>query len=70
MIGADLLRRIRNDLPMSVTIAALGRERPPSKVREGRFCFFVSLLWRDARGCESTQQSRPLLRVREEHEQH
>lgn len=39
MIAADLLRRVRNDLPMSVTIAALGREGPPSKVREGRFCF-------------------------------
>jgi DNA primase len=39
MISADLLRRIRNDLPMSVTIAALGREGPPSKISEGYFRF-------------------------------
>jgi len=39
MIPADLLRRIRNDLPMAVTIAALGREGPPSKYRDGRFTF-------------------------------
>ncbi len=39
MIPADLLRRLRNDLPMSVTISALGREGPPSKMRDGRFCF-------------------------------
>jgi DNA primase len=39
MIDPDLLRRIRNDLPMSVAIAALGRDGPPSKIREGRFCF-------------------------------
>jgi predicted RNA-binding Zn-ribbon protein involved in translation (DUF1610 family) len=39
MIPADLLRRIRNDLPMAVTIAALGREGPPSKIRDGRFTF-------------------------------
>ena len=31
MISADLLRRLRNDLPMPVTIAALGREGPPAK---------------------------------------
>jgi hypothetical protein len=37
MVPADLLRRIRNDLPMAVTIAALGREGPPSKTRDGRF---------------------------------
>jgi len=35
----DLLRRLRNDLPMSVTIAALGREAPPSKISEGYFRF-------------------------------
>ena len=29
MISADLLRRIRNDLPMPVTLAALGREVSP-----------------------------------------
>ena len=39
MIPAELLRRIRNDLPMAVTIAALGREGPPSKFRDGRFVF-------------------------------
>lgn len=39
MIDADLLRRIRNDLPMPVTIAALGREGPPAKMSEGYFRF-------------------------------
>lgn len=39
MVSADLLRRLRNDLPMSVTISALGREGPPSKLRDGRFVF-------------------------------
>jgi hypothetical protein len=39
MIPADLLRRIRNDLPMPVTIATLGREGPPSKISEGYFRF-------------------------------
>ena len=39
MFPADLLRRLRNDLPMRVTIAALGRQGPPSKMREGRFVF-------------------------------
>jgi DNA primase len=39
MFPADLLRRLRNDLPMSVTISALGREGPPSKMRDGRFVF-------------------------------
>lgn len=39
MIAADLLRRIRNDLPMAVTIAALGREGPPAKMSEGYFRF-------------------------------
>jgi DNA primase len=39
MIDAELLRRIRNDLPMAATIAALGREGPPSKLRDGRFVF-------------------------------
>jgi DNA primase len=39
MVSADLQRRLRNDLPMSVTISALGREGPPSKMRDGRFCF-------------------------------
>ena len=39
MFDAELLRRIRNDLPMSVTIAALGRKAPPSKWSEGHFRF-------------------------------
>jgi hypothetical protein len=39
MFSAELLRRLRNDLPMSLTIAALGRDGPPSKIRDGRFCF-------------------------------
>ena len=39
MIAADLLRRLRNDLPMPVTIAALGRQGPPSKISEGYFRF-------------------------------
>src|ERR1700729_348223 len=39
MITAELLRRIRNDLPMPVTIAALGRQGPPSKMSEGYFRF-------------------------------
>ena len=39
MISAELLRRIRNDLPMPVTIAALGREGPPCKISEGYFRF-------------------------------
>ena len=29
MIDPDLLRRIRNDLPMQVTIGLLGNEAPP-----------------------------------------
>ena len=39
MIAADLLRRLRNDLPMPVTIAALGRDGPPSKMSEGYYRF-------------------------------
>jgi len=39
MITAELLRRIRNDLPMSITIAALGREGPPAKISDGYFRF-------------------------------
>jgi DNA primase len=39
MIDPELLRRIRNDLPMPVTIAALGRDGPPSKMSEGFFRF-------------------------------
>jgi hypothetical protein len=39
MIDAELLRRLRNDLPMPVTIAALGREGPPGKMSEGYYRF-------------------------------
>ncbi len=39
MISADLLRRLRNDLPMSATLAALGRQGPPSKMSEGYLRF-------------------------------
>jgi hypothetical protein len=39
MISADLLRRLRNDLPMPVTIAELGRAGPPGKISEGYFRF-------------------------------
>ncbi len=39
MINKELLRRLRNDLPMPVTIAALGRVAPPSKMSEGYFRF-------------------------------
>ncbi len=39
MSSADLLRRIRNDLPMAVAIAALGRQGPPAKQSEGYFRF-------------------------------
>jgi DNA primase len=39
MFPADLLRRVRNELPMWAVIAALDRDGPPSKVRDGRFVF-------------------------------
>ena len=39
MISAELLRRIRNDLPMPAAIAALGRQGPPCKISEGYFRF-------------------------------
>lgn len=39
MFTADLLRRLRNDLPMAVTVAALGRRGPASKMSEGYFRF-------------------------------
>jgi hypothetical protein len=39
VIPADRLRRVRNDLPRAAAIAALGRDGPPSKVRDGRFVF-------------------------------
>jgi predicted RNA-binding Zn-ribbon protein involved in translation (DUF1610 family) len=39
MLSADLLRRLRNDLPMAVTLAALGRQGPPAKISEGYLRF-------------------------------
>ena len=39
MIPADQLRRVRNELPMWAVIAALDRDGPPSKIRDGRFVF-------------------------------
>jgi hypothetical protein len=39
MFTAELLRRIRNDLPMPFTIATLGRDGPPGKWSEGYFRF-------------------------------
>ncbi len=39
MIPDELLRAIRNDLPMPVTIRQLGRQGPPSKYFEGYFRF-------------------------------
>jgi len=39
MITRDLLRAIRNDLPMKVTILRLGRHGPISKEIEGYFRF-------------------------------
>jgi hypothetical protein len=39
MITKELLRRLRNELPMPVTIAALGRKGPPGKMSEGYFRF-------------------------------
>ena len=39
MITRELLRHLRNDLPMPVTIAALGTDGPPAKRSEGRYRF-------------------------------
>jgi len=39
MIPANILREIRNDLPMPVTIRNLGRDGPYSKMSEGFFRF-------------------------------
>lgn len=39
MFPADRLHRLRNDVPMRAVIAALGRDGPPSKIRDGRFVF-------------------------------
>ena len=39
MIAADLLRRLRKDMPMPVTIATLGRQGPPAKRSEGYYRF-------------------------------
>ena len=39
MITRELLRHLRNDLPMHATIAALGTDGPPAKRSEGRYRF-------------------------------
>lgn len=39
MFTPELLRQIRNDLPMPFTLAALGRKGPPFKMSEGYFRF-------------------------------
>jgi DNA primase len=39
MISKELLRAIRNELPMQVTILQLGRQGPVSKQFEGHFRF-------------------------------
>jgi predicted RNA-binding Zn-ribbon protein involved in translation (DUF1610 family) len=39
MISDELLRAIRNELPMNVTIFRLGRQGPPSKHYAGYFRF-------------------------------
>ena len=39
MADRALPRRLRNDVPMAAVTAALGRSRPPSNVRDGRFVF-------------------------------
>lgn len=39
MIPPEKLRSIRNDLPMHITIARLGRRGPPGKMIEGYFRF-------------------------------
>jgi len=39
MISKELLRAIRNELPMSVAIATLGADGPPCKMSEGYYRF-------------------------------
>lgn len=39
MYSPDRLRRLRNELPMRAVIAALDRDGPPSKIRDGRLVF-------------------------------
>jgi hypothetical protein len=39
MITKELLRQIRNDLPMPVTIASLGPDGPPGKISDGYYRF-------------------------------
>jgi DNA primase len=48
MIDKELLRRIRNDLPMPVVIAALGDDGPPNKRSGGHYRFLCP-------GCGDTQ---------------
>ena len=70
MISKELLRRLRNDLPMAVTIAALGREGPPSKISEGYFRFLCPRCGEMLRHRQPTQQPRPLLLLPQELQQH
>jgi hypothetical protein len=39
MLTPDLLRRLRNDLPMPIVIAALGDDGPPHKTSAGHYRF-------------------------------
>ena len=70
MITKDLLRRLRNDLPMPVTIAALGREGPPAKISEGYFRFLCPRCGEMRATVNPTQQPRPLLLLPEKPQQH
>ncbi len=70
MIPANLLRRIRNDLPMPITIAALGNEAPPSKYSEGYFRFLCPNCGEMKATVNPKQQPRPLLLLRREPQQH
>ena len=65
----DLLRRLRNDLPMAVTIAALGREGPPAKMSEGYFRFLCPHCG-EMRRREPADQPGALFLLPEEREQH
>ena len=70
MIPAELLRRIRNDLPMAVAIAHLGRDGPPSKLRDGHFVFLCPRCREMLAYVNPTQQPRPLLRLPTQSQQH
>ena len=70
MISADLLRRLRNDLPMPVTIAALGRDGPPVENERRLLPLPLPTLRRNARHRQPTQQPRPLFLLQEKPQQH